>query len=135
MKFTQSVVDKLELAGRQDRSHRWDRRRPGFGFGCARAARRVFVAQYKIGPKTRRLTLGYTKQLTVEQARKEAKKQLAKVAAGGDPKAKRPRHGPRRPRPSRPLPNGFIAHQTGRLRPSTLYATRLYLLGVLPAPT
>jgi integrase len=128
MKLTQSVVEKLTPpAGKAD-FIAWDAALPGFGLRVREGGSRTFVAQYKIGLKTRRLTLGSTKKLTLEQARKEAKKQLANVAAGGDPQGEKAKARATATETFKAVTEGFIRHQTGRLRPSTMYSTRHYLL-------
>ena len=127
MKLTQNVVEKLTPpAGKADHIE-WDAALPGFGLRVRDGGSRTYVAQYKIGSKTRRLTLGSTKKLTVVQARKEAKKQLAKVAAGGDPQGEKAKARATATETFKAIAEGFVAFQTGRLRPSSLAATRLYL--------
>ena len=127
MKLTQNVVEKLTPpAGKADHIE-WDAALPGFGLRLRDGGSRTYVAQYKIGSKTRRLTLGSTKKLTVVQARKEAKKQLAKVAAGGDPQGEKAKARATATETFKAIAEGFVAFQTGRLRPSSLAATRLYL--------
>jgi integrase len=134
VKLTQSAVDKLKLpvdkeTGKQKADHiEWDDALPGFGVRVREGGSRVYVCQYKVGLKTRRLTLGSTKKLTLEQARKEGKKQLAKVAAGGDPQGEKAKTRATATETFKAIAEDFITHQTGRLRPSTLYATRHYLV-------
>ena len=50
---------------------------------------RSWVVQYRRAGGTRRITLGTAAVLSVEQARKEAKKALGRVAIGEDPQADR----------------------------------------------
>ena len=128
MKLTQNVVDKFTPpAGKAD-FIAWDDANPGFGVRVRLGGSRRYVIQYKVGAKTRRMTLGSTRKLTLEQARKEAKKQLAKVAAGGDPQGEKAKARATATETFGAIAESFIKHQTGRLRPSTMYSTRHYLM-------
>ena len=66
----------------------FDESMPGFGLRIRagdKAQHRTFIAQYKIGSKHRRITLGDVRKVTLENARKEAKRIFGKVANGHDP--------------------------------------------------
>jgi hypothetical protein len=85
MKLTQRTIDTLALpAGRKDAIY-FDDTLPGFGIRLREAGSRMFVVQYRIGGRGRRVTLGTTAMLKVEQARTKAAELLAKVKLGGDP--------------------------------------------------
>src|SRR5262245_40825173 len=64
----------------------------GFGYRMRRGRRRLFkswVVQYRSHGRTRRVLLGSAEVLTVEQARGQAKRLLARVALGEDPQGER----------------------------------------------
>jgi integrase len=85
MRFTQTELDKTELLeGRTERIV-FDDALPGFGLRIRSGGKRTWVAQYRMGEKQRRVTLGSTKALTLDQARKAAKAALAKAQLGTDP--------------------------------------------------
>src|SRR4051812_29998386 len=89
MKLTQSIVDKLKLpVGKTDHIE-WDDWLPGFGVRIREGGSRNYVIQYKIGAQNRRMTIGSTKTLTLEQARRKAKIELGKVAHGEDPQGEK----------------------------------------------
>ena len=57
----------------------------GFGLRVLPSGRKNFILQYRIGTRTRRLTLGYFPALTAEQARDKVFKTLAAIRDGKDP--------------------------------------------------
>src|ERR1700719_5339874 len=64
------------------------------GFGLRLRAsgdrvRRSWIAQYRSHGRTRRLNIGAAEKLSAAEARKQAKKELAKVALGGDPQGEK----------------------------------------------
>ena len=129
MKLTQAIVDKLKLpAGKADHIE-WD---DNFGVKLRQGGSRTYVVQYKTkSGATRRMTIG-TMNLTLVQARRKAKAALAKVELGEDPQGEK--KDARKIGTFKSLAEDFIEYQTGRLRPSTLYSTKLYLMGTAAHP-
>lgn len=84
MKLTKATIGNLEvLPGKLERFV-WDDAMPGFGLRIRSGGKRVWVAQYRIGKKQRRVTLGTVERLDPDQARKKAKIALAKAHLGTD---------------------------------------------------
>ena len=67
----------------------WDDEIPGFGLRVLPSGRRNYMIQYRVGTRTRRMTLGPHGILTAEQARTMAMTELARVRQGADPAADR----------------------------------------------
>lgn len=68
----------------------WDAQQPGFGVRVTKAGTRTFVIQYRLeNGKQGRMAVAKYPTLTVDEARAEARKKLAKVAQGCDPSADR----------------------------------------------
>src|SRR4051812_40892223 len=67
----------------------WDTALPGFGLRITPAGHKGFVVQYRVGGRSRQMTLGDYGVLTLDQARDRAKKVLGDVANGLDPAADR----------------------------------------------
>lgn len=86
-KITKRLVDATE--GQISDQFVWDSDLAGFGLKVTPAGRKVFVLQYRIGRKSRRMTLGAFGALTVDQARSLAQTNLRIVARGDDPMAER----------------------------------------------
>lgn len=70
--------------GEKEKIH-WDSGYKGFGVRVSPMGRKTFVVQYRQGSRTRRVSLGTFGNLTVEEARRTAKKILGAVAGGDDP--------------------------------------------------
>src|SRR6516165_2064859 len=87
-KFTQASVDRFKLEAGKSEQIQFDESMPGFGLRIRvgdKAQHRTFIAQYKIGSKHRRINLGDVRKVTLENARKEARRIFGKVANGHDP--------------------------------------------------
>jgi hypothetical protein len=82
-KLTKRAVDVL--SPRDTRYVVWDTETNGFGVRVNRDGTKTFALKYFGGGKQRWLTLGKYGALTVDQARKEARRHLGEVAAGEDP--------------------------------------------------
>lgn len=84
-KLTKTEVEK-QLPGEQQRFV-WDTDLKGFGVKIFPTGAKTFVFQYRTREgRSKRLTIGkFSDVLTVEQARKEARKHYAAVVKGGDP--------------------------------------------------
>lgn len=93
MGLTKREVDAATYDGDGNtRDVRWDDRVTGFGLRVYPSGRKSYVIQYRTpSGRTRLMTLGAHGVLTVEQARKRARVELAKVAEGRDPLEERRR--------------------------------------------
>ncbi len=87
IKLTAASVDRVVVEPGAKRSIFWDESLPGFGVAVTANGHKAFVVQYRAGRgragTDRRLTIG--RGLTLDDARREAKKLLGQVAAGADP--------------------------------------------------
>lgn len=63
----------------------WDSELRGFGVRVTAAGAKSYVAQAKVNGKTRRVTLGRHGVITADQARRDAKTELGRMAGGTDP--------------------------------------------------
>jgi integrase len=62
---------------------------PGFGLRLRAGGKRAWIAQYRVGSKQRRITIGTPEALDPDRARQAAKAVLAKVQLGGDPQTEK----------------------------------------------
>lgn len=88
MKFTQAAVDRFKIEDGKSEHIEFDETMPGFGLRIRagdKKQHRTFIAQYKIGSKHRRITLGNVAKVTLEDAKKRARTIFGKVAEGKDP--------------------------------------------------
>jgi integrase len=128
MKLKQSNIDTIKIVGGRSETIVFDDDLPGFGLRIREGGSRNFIVQYKTGIKQRRLTLGSTKMLTVEQARESAKDVFAKVRLGGDPAGdKISARAVVSELSLGAIVEQYLARQSGRLRPSSFKSAELYL--------
>jgi len=88
MKFSQTTIAKFKIEAGKTEHIEFDEGMPGFGMRIRvgnKGEHRTFIAQYKIGDKHRRITLGDVRKVNLEDARKEAKRIFGKVVHGHDP--------------------------------------------------
>jgi integrase len=90
VKLTAAFVNRAAVEPGASRTLYWDEVLPGFGLAVTGTGHKSFVVQYRAGRgrqgTDRRLTI---KSGALDVARREAKKLLGHVAAGGDPLAER----------------------------------------------
>jgi len=90
MRFTIDTVATLTRpAGKADHIE-WDSEVPGFGVRLRGATKR-WVIQYRIGVQQRRESLGDTRKVRLDDARKIARQRFAQAELGSDPAAERKR--------------------------------------------
>jgi integrase len=85
--ITKRTVDAARK-GARDR-YLWDEKLTGFGLKVTPAGRKVYLFQYRVGGRTRRVTIGQHGPWTPTRARAKAKSLSGDVAAGRDPAASR----------------------------------------------
>jgi integrase len=87
MKLTDKSVAALKLpAGKRDAIY-FDDKVTGFGMRLRESCQAVYVFQYRVGRRQRRMPIGRVERLRVEEARKHARKLAARVELGEDPQA------------------------------------------------
>ncbi|MFZ1415813.1 MAG: Arm DNA-binding domain-containing protein, partial [Defluviicoccus sp.] len=70
----------------------WDGDIPGFGVRVHPSSRKTFILQYRIGRRSRTMSLGYTRVITPDKARGMAIAHLAAIEDNRDPLADRDDH-------------------------------------------
>lgn len=86
-RLTKTFVDGLK--GGDSDYFMWDEALPGFGVRVWPTGRKVYLAQYRAGRRTRRVKIATHGTMTVEEARKAARGVLGDVARGEDPQEER----------------------------------------------
>src|SRR5262249_28092703 len=89
VKLTKSMVDHIPMV-RGGQTLYWDTELPGFGL-CAGATSKSYIVQRTLGGRgphrrTIRLTIGKHGVFTAEEARREARDLLNRLARGEDPR-------------------------------------------------
>jgi integrase len=132
LKLDASVIGR-ELAANLTEEFIWDADLEGFGLRLRRRRngelQRTFVAQYRNDGRTRRVTLGSARKLTLAQAREAARKILARATLGSDPQSERAAKRLRAARTFHTTVEAYLAGRADALRPSSLRVAKLYLTG------
>lgn len=93
-KLTKSLVDDLKpskVGVKGSYLFAWDQELRGFGVQVLPSGLKTFVLQYRNAEgRSRRLVIGRYGVMTVEEARKEARILLGKIAKGVDPADEKP---------------------------------------------
>jgi len=89
MRLTKPNLARLILPEGKSEMIVFDESMPGFGVRVRAGGKRVWLVQFRIGNKQRRITLGSVDVLDPEEAKKRAKAALAKVQLGRDPQAEK----------------------------------------------
>jgi integrase len=82
-KLTKQFVDKTKPNGRD--YFLWDDELPGFGLRVFESGKKSYLVQYRVGKRSRRITIGLHGPITPEQARKSALSLLSRIKHGEDP--------------------------------------------------
>jgi integrase len=127
-KLDAETIADLTLKPGQKEAFIWDVELSGFGVRL-QGRRLTYVAQYFAGGHTRRRTLGTTKLLTPTEARKVARKLLARVALGEDPQGEKVAQRVKAERTFRKVVEAYLAGKKCELRPASYKVTELYLTG------
>ena len=85
MRLTKANVAKLSLPEGKSELLVFDEALAGFGIRLRYGGKRTWIAQYRVGSKQRRMSLGSTETLDAEEARRRARSALSKVNLGTDP--------------------------------------------------
>ena len=89
MKLTKATIAKLAVPAGKSELIVFDEDMPGFGLRLRAGGSAVWIAQYRVGAKQRRVTLGRTATLDPDRARRAAREVLAKADLGHDAQAER----------------------------------------------
>jgi integrase len=139
MKLTQKSAAALKLPHGKDDHIEWDDDLAGFGIRLRRSGngrvRKSWVVQYRPKGKAKQRRSSYDfEKVTAEQARTQAKQELAEVTIGRDPKGERETERQKGSRTLIATANAFLEMkelemQRGEYRASSYRVTKLYLTG------
>ncbi len=85
MRLTKLNVNALKIPSGKSEAIVFDDEQPGFGVRLRAGGKRTWIAQYRMGEKQRRVTMGTVEALDPDEARRRAKNIFARVQLGGDP--------------------------------------------------
>jgi integrase len=133
MNLTAKSTAALQLpTGKADAIY-FDEQFRGFGYrlraGAGGNVLRSWIVQYRRAGGTRRITLGNAAVLSAEQARKEAKKALGRVAIGEDPQAERIDRRGKDQHSFRSVAGEYLQAKEPNVRRRTFVEAKRYLTG------
>ena len=89
MRLTKPIVNGLKIPDGKAETIVFDDQLPGFGVRLRAGGKRTWIAQYRVGTKQRRVTLGTVEALDPDKARRCARDVIARVQLGGDPQVEK----------------------------------------------
>jgi integrase len=119
MKLTKAMVDRIALPAGKSDAIVWDSDLPGFGLRLRAGGSRVWIVQYRVESSQRRESIGRADRVTVDEARKAAKRLLARVELGHDPVAEEREQAARRAETFGRFVDRFLAFKRKKLRPKS----------------
>jgi len=114
-RLTAAFVLEATAQPGKDRTIYWDTTMPGFGLMVTRNAERSFVVQYRARGRSRRLTID-AGALSLDIAKREARKHLGEIAKGGDPVAERRRESAAASDTLRAITESYFRREGKRIR-------------------
>jgi integrase len=127
MKLTAAEVRKLGLKDDSAEAIVFDDDVPGFGVRIRAGGSKVFVFQYKTGPRQRRVTLGPVTAFDLAKARDAARDLYAKVRLGGDPAGEKADARLKASETFTATAAVYLRHQRTRLRPRSFAQVQRHL--------
>lgn len=117
MRLTRQTVSRLELPPGKSETIIFDDSLAGFGVRIRAGGKRTWIAQYRVGTKQRRVTLGTVEAINPDEARDHARKLLASVQLGTDPQAEKVATRTRAALTLDVIATRYLAHAKSKLRP------------------
>ncbi|ANY85289.1 hypothetical protein BB934_44805 (plasmid) [Microvirga ossetica] len=127
MRLTRPALANLSIPPGRSELIVFDDTLPGFGVRLRAGGKRVWIAQYRMGQKQRRVTIGSVETLDPDQARRAAKAVLAKAHLGSDPQAAKAEAKARAHLTLGAMVEPYLEFASRRLKPRTLVETSRYL--------
>jgi|SRR5215211_4905559 len=113
-KLTPAFVQKAQAEPGAERTVYWDSELPGFGLVVTSTGHRSFAVQYRVGRRSRRMTIDGV--LSLPAARKRAKGLLGEVAHDRDPLLERCRAAAEQENTMRSIAEQYLAREGKKLR-------------------
>jgi integrase len=127
MKFTQASVTAFKPPPGKPDHMEWDEALPGFGLRIQNGGSKAYVAQYKIGTRQRRLSLGKVEKVSLVSAQKEAKSIFELVAKKIDPASLRAKATVEAGQTFDPVIDQYLEKLNDERSPAYYAANKLYL--------
>jgi len=124
--FTKKSVKRVHCPDEKSEVFFWDAGTPGFGLRALKSGRRSWIYQYRDRHgRTRRIAIGDESKVSLDAARKMARKHAEEVAQGGNPSAER--KAKRGASKVSELVDAYLDHAARRQRPRSFQETERHL--------
>src|ERR1700690_1867437 len=127
MRLTKANVARLTIPEGKTESIVFDEAMPGFGVRLRAGGKRTWIAQYRLGNKQRRLTLGTLETLDETEARRRAKTALSKVHLGHDPQMEKSERRAQASVTLGSVAESYLAYAEGSLKPRSYLEVKRHL--------
>jgi integrase len=127
MRLTRPALASLAIPPGRSELIVFDDTLPGFGVRLRAGGKRVWIAQYRMGQKQRRVTIGSVEALDPDEARRAAKSILAKAHLGNDPQAAKVEAKTRAHHTLGATVGPYLDFAVRRLKPRSFVETSRYL--------
>jgi integrase len=128
VKLTTAAIAGLALPPGKSDEFFWDEEIPGLGVRVRSSGRRLWVFQFRVGARQRRMTLGRTSAISAADARKLASQLYAKTRLGVDPAGDKIELQARMVETFGAAVALYLTRQKNRLRPASYVAVERHLL-------
>src|ERR1700734_921637 len=116
MRLTKANVARLTIPEGKTESIVFDEAMPGFGVRLRAGGKRTWIAQYRLGSKQRRMTLGTVETVDEAEARRRAKTAFSKVHLGHDPQMEKVERRAQAAVTLGSVSDGYLAYAEGSLK-------------------
>jgi integrase len=127
MRLTKANVARLTIPEGKTESIVFDETMAGFGVRLRAGGKRTWIAQYRLGDKQRRLTLGTLENLDEVEARRRAKTALSKVHLGHDPQMEKAERRAQASVTLGSVADSYLAYAEGSLKPRSYLEVKRHL--------
>jgi integrase len=127
MRLTKANVARLTIPEGKTESIVFDDAMAGFGVRLRAGGKRTWIAQYRLGNKQRRLTLGTLETLDETEARRRAKTALSKVHLGHDPQMEKSERRTQASVTLGSVADTYLTYAEGSLKPRSYLEVKRHL--------
>ena len=127
MKLIKTTVTRLRIPEGKSELIVFDEDLPGFGLRLRAGGSTAWIAQYRVGAKQRRVTLGKLSVVDPDMARAAARRILAKAELGQDAQAERLERASKAAVTFKATSDLYLKHAEAKQRPRTYIETKRHL--------
>ena len=127
MEFSKTTIAALSIPVGKTDLIQFDDELPGFGIRLRAGGKRVWIIQYRVDGRQRRVTIGDARKVDLKAARAEAEKRFAQITLGRDPQAEKSAAKVKAAVRMGPLADQYLTLKEDKVRRNTYVADKRYL--------